>query len=302
MDGWKYLVFFPLAAASLASPVSAQQIPPEQSESRVEAREAGEEPEMDLAEDEKDEIETDRDSFTPATTVAGWGRLVIESAYSFIDNDNVPETHSLPELLVRYGVNDWFEFRLGWNYEIGGVGSPISGNVPSDFDAESELEEESRLLYGFKAWLTEQQGWTPQSVVIVQGYTPTCGESTRTEMSVSYVAGWLLANGWSWDSGIRYSTAARLVDLGDGFFARDDFAVWAPSTVLKIPLNERWKAHVEYFGVCSAGRDEETVQHYFSPGVHYLLTSDLEVGVRVGWGLNNQAANFFANAGFGWRY
>jgi hypothetical protein len=39
-----------------------------------------------------------------------------------------------------------------------------------------------------------------------------------------------------------------------------------------------------------------------SPGAHYLVTPDLGVGVRVGWGLNDQSVRFFANAGFGWRY
>ena len=33
----------------------------------------------------------------------------------------------------------------------------------------------------------------------------------------------------------------------------------------------------------------------FSPGVHYLITRDLEIGVRVGWGLNRQSPNFFSN-------
>lgn len=47
---------------------------------------------------EEDEIETDCDSFTPATSPAGKGRVIVESAYSFIDNRSVPETHSYPEL------------------------------------------------------------------------------------------------------------------------------------------------------------------------------------------------------------
>ena len=55
---------------------------------------------------EPDHIETDRDSFTPATVTAGAGRLIVESGYSFIDNRSVPETHSFPELIARYGVND----------------------------------------------------------------------------------------------------------------------------------------------------------------------------------------------------
>jgi hypothetical protein len=249
--------------------------------------------EFEGEEEEEEEIETDRDSFTPATTTAAPCRLIVESAYSFIDNKNVPETHSFPELLMRYGVNDWLELRLGWNYEIGGAGSPISGSVPGDFSGVPQIEEEHRLIYGFKAWLTEQDGWQPQSVVILQGFTPTGGENLGSQMSATYVFGWTLPNCWVWDSGIRYSTSAE---------EEDDFNVWAPSTVLKVPLGERWKGHVEYFGIFTGGRDDESQQHYVSPGVHYLVTPDFEIGTRVGWGLNDQAANFFANAGFGWRY
>jgi hypothetical protein len=51
-----------------------------------------------------------------------------------------------------------------------------------------------------------------------------------------------------------------------------------------------------------AGKAENSTQHYVSPGVHYLVTDDLEVGVRLGWGLNDQSARFFANVGFGWRF
>jgi hypothetical protein len=33
-----------------------------------------------------------------------------------------------------------------------------------------------------------------------------------------------------------------------------------------------------------------------------ITAPNLEVGVRVGWGLNDQAARFFSNAGIGWRF
>ena len=41
---------------------------------------------------------------------------------------------------------------------------------------------------------------------------------------------------------------------------------------------------------------------YVSPGAHYLVNEDLEVGVRFGWGLNDQSARFFSNVGLGWRF
>ncbi len=253
---------------------------------------AGDSP-FDESEDAEDEIETDRDSFTAATTTAGKGRFIFEAAHSFIDNRTVPETHSFPELLVRYGASDWLELRLGWNYEVGGAGSPVSGNVPSDFGEEAELERADRLLFGMKAWLTEQDDWRPQSAVILQGFTPTGGAETDTHLVAAYVLGWTLPNRWVWDSSLRYSTSS---------LEEDRFDVWAPSTVLKVPLGERWKVHAEYFGVFSDNRADETVQQFFSTGAHYLINPNLEIGVRVGWGLNDEAPNFFSNAGLGYRY
>lgn len=244
--------------------------------------------------DEQDEIETDRDSFTPATTTAPAGRLISEAAWTFIDNRRVPDTHSLPEFVGRYGVNDWFELRLGFNYEVGGAPNSVSGNAGDpEFGDEPAIERESQLFYGFKAALTSQHQWRPQSAVILQAGTPTSGVDTATQIIATYVFGWEFANRWKWDSALRYG-----YDSAD----QDHFNIWAPSTVLKIPLGERWAAHAEYFGVFSQGRERDSVQHYFSPGIHYLLTRDLEVGIRTGWGLNDQAANFFSNVGLGWRY
>jgi hypothetical protein len=176
-------------------------------------------------------------------------------------------------LLIRYGWRENVELRLGWNYEIGGAGNPVSGNI-SDFEEEGSesLEQEAKLLYGAKFFLTEQRGWTPRSSFILQGFTPTFGESNLTTLSATQVCGWTLRNGWAWDNAMRYGTSG---------FEGDHFNVWSPSTVLKIPLTERVKAHVEYFGAMTEGRERETTQHFFSPGAHYLLTRTFEIGMRT---------------------
>jgi hypothetical protein len=241
------------------------------------------------------EIETDRDSFTPATTTAGRGRVITEAAYSFLDNRGVAETHSFPEMIVRYGVGERFELRLGWNYEVGGAGSEVSGSGSEGdtFVDRAGVEEESRLAYGFKARLTEQARWVPDSAVIVQATTPTSGAATDTHLITTSVFGWELPNRWKWDTGFRYGTASE---------EEDRFVVYAPSTVLKVPVGERWNLHAEYFGLFSQDKADDFVRHYFSPGAHFLVTPDFEIGTRVGWGLNDQSARFFVNAGLGWRY
>jgi hypothetical protein len=109
----------------------------------------------------------------------------------------------------------------------------------------------------------------------------------------TYVWGWALMEGWVWDSAIRY---------GDGSVEEDDFNRWAPSSVLKVEVIEDWNVHIEYFGIFTDGRGDELSQSYVSPGIHYLVTPNFEAGVRVGWGLSRDAANFFSNVGVGLRF
>lgn len=235
--------------------------------------------------EKRDELETDRDSFTPATTTVGRGLTILESAYTFSENRHVKEGHSFPELLVRYGLTERLEARLGWNYEISGV--------PDTLEGVGQLERESRVLYGIKYRVSEAEGWTPGSAIILQGYTPTSGVNTHSQLVATYVFGWELPERWKLDASFRYGT---------GSDEHEHFHEWAPSVVLKIPVGEKINVHAEYFGIYSSGKAEEFTQHYFSPGVHYLVTENLEVGVRVGWGLNDQSSPFFVNAGLGWRF
>jgi hypothetical protein len=237
-------------------------------------------------------LETDRDSFTPSTTTVGACRTVVEAAYSFIDNRDVKETHSYPEMLVRIGVDEDIELRLGWNYEVGGAGSDVSGAGGHEFEA-GALERQSTLSYGFKGRLVSRRGWLPENSVILGGRTPTSGESNDTHVVATYVFGWELPARSKLDAAIRYATASEDEDF---------FNIWAPSVVYKWPLGERLEPHVEYFALFSDGKEDEFAKHYVSPGAHYLITSDLEVGVRLGWGLNDDASKFFTNAGLGWRF
>lgn len=246
-----------------------------------------------------EEIETDRDSFTPTTTLTPRRRFIFEAAYSFVDNRGVKETHSFPEALLRYGLTERVELRLGWNAEIGGAGSEVSGagsGAVNKHHHNDEVEREETLSYGAKFRLTDQRRLAPRSVVLVQGFTPTggsAGTSTATAFIATYAAGWTLPNDWQFDAAMRYG-----LDSAEG----DRFSQWAPSAVLRVPLGERWAAHVEYFGLMTSGRERNATKHFLSPGVHFLPTPDFELGVRLGWGLNDQSARFFANAGFGWRF
>ena len=238
-------------------------------------------------------LETDRDSFTPSTRTVERERRVVESSYSFVDNGLKDETHSFPELLLRYGLTKRIEVRLGGNYEVGGEGADVSGAGGTESLEGGGLVRESQLLYGVKLRVTEQDHWRPESSLILQGHTPTSGPDPATAISVGYVFGWELPNNWKLDSALRFGADSE---------AHDRYEQWSPSVVLRKSLGERWNVHAEYFGHFSQNKESEFVHHTFSPGVHYLITPNVEIGVRVGWGLNDQTARFFSNAGLGWRF
>jgi len=262
MSDYRLIIAAVVCSFTLFSgPARGQNVQPSFNTSNGRLVSALEQPEFDSTEEpEEDEIETDRDSFTPATTTVGYRRMIFESAWSFIDNRSVPDTNSLPELVTRYGINDWLELRLGWNWEAGGAANAISsGGSDPQVPTENTIERDSQLTYGFKAALTSQNVWRPQSAVILQAGTPTLGKDTATSFVVGYVFGWQLPNRWKWDSAMRYN-----YDSSEG----DHFNIWAPSTVMKIPLDsifpyggvERWTTHAEYFGVFSQGRARDRSQ------------------------------------------
>jgi len=247
------------------------------------------------------EFGTDRDAFTPSTRTVDPGSGLSELSYVYIDNRTGLPTNNVPELLVRYGASEWLEWRFGVNYGVGSQGNVVTSVEAGEGPLDGSTLYESTLLYGFKADVSAQEGWLPESCLIMEGSTPTFGPHHGTVPVATGVAGWELpreltprtAPPWRLDTAIRYAyTEGNL-----GWFNR-----WSPSVVLRMPLTGRFEVHAEWFGSFTDGLADNQHQPFFSPGFHVVLTERLEIGLRVGWGLTDEAAPFFADAGVAWRW
>jgi hypothetical protein len=238
------------------------------------------------------DLDADRDAFTPTTLTVDPGHALIETAYTFIDNREGPETHSFPELLLRKGLTERLELRLGANQEIGSSGNVVTA-VETGEGLSEELSAETTLFYGLKARLSDQSDWLPRSVVIVEGFTPVAGDVWGTEPVASVAWGWELLEHWRFDAAVRYVYA----DSEEGTFNK-----WQPSVVLRMPATERFEVHAEWFGTWTDGLEDDTVRPFIGPGFHWLFGERLELGVRMGWGLTHDAANYFVDAGTAYRF
>jgi len=245
------------------------------------------------AEAEGADLGTDRDAFTPSTKTIAPGRLLQEASYVYIDNRSGLPTNNVPEYLLRIGATDRFEWRLGVDYGVNAQGNVVTSVEVGEGRFDGLPLYEANILYGFKADLSDQDGLLPESCFIMEAGTPTSGDLWGTVPVATVVAGWELPGEWRLDTSLRYSYA----EWETGWFSR-----WAPTVILRMPVTERWEVHAEWFETTTQGLPIDTVRPFFSPGTHYLVTENLEVGIRVGWGLDDSAADFFSDAGFGWRW
>jgi len=246
-----------------------------------------------MAHGEEGDLGTDRDAFTPSTHTVAPGVLLHEASYVYIDNLTGRPTNNYPEWLLRIGATDWLEWRFGVNYGVGSQGNVVTSVEVGEGTLDGSTLYETSILYGLKVNVTAQQGWRPESCFILEATTPAYGDVFGTSPVATYVAGWELANGWRLDGAIRYAYAEGFVDW---------FSRWTPSAVLRIPVTDRWEVHAEWFGSYTAGLTDNTARPFFSPGTHYMVTKNMEIGLRVGWGLSDEAAPFFSDAGLGWRW
>ncbi len=251
--------------------------------------------ETDTEEEEREEfIETDRNSFTFAPFTPGSGRLIVESAYSYINIGKESSKHSFPETVFRYGIGDRLELRLGYNFETGRASQVAEGDIAGNFG----IDAEQQIFYGFKYAVTRQRPefrLTPHSAFFAQLHTPVGSVEHQSQIRLGYVWGWMLTNGWTLDQAVRFGTDRE---------GSNEYVLWAPSTVLRIPLGreKRWFTHLEYFGIMTQGKEREFSKQFVDTGLHYFITPNLEVGTVVAFGINEQTRGVLVNAGFGVRF
>ncbi len=239
------------------------------------------------------ELNTDRDAFTPSTFTIRPGFALNEMSHVYIQNRDGNPTNNYPEYICRIGANDIFEWRLGVNYSVGSQGNVVTSVEAGELPVGGGALYESNFLYGFKLATTDQDGLIPQSCFIMEATTPMYGEEFGTEPVATIVCGWQLPEKVRIDTAMRYAYA----EDAEAWFSR-----WAPSVVARIPLTNRLEVHAEYFGTFTQGLSHDVNRSFFSPGTHLVIHENLEIGLRVGWGMTAAAANFFSDAGLAIRY
>jgi hypothetical protein len=226
---------------------------------------------------------TDRPDFTESALTVPRGDLQLESGYTLTRAEEADE-HALGEVLLRIGVADRLEARIG-------LGSHAWSEAPGE---DSSGFEDPSL--GLKFVLSEETVEGGIAAAILAGTSVPVGDEDvgedewQPDITLALSRG--LADGLSLGGNLGYAYAS-----GDG----ERFDQGSASLALGIELSERWGSYVEGFAIFPtdpSGEDAAVMNGGFTFLVHPLLQLD----ARAGAGLTEGAPDFFLGVGIARRW
>ena len=245
----------------------------------------------------EERIETERHDFTQSTVTVGRGVFQIESGYTFFYKDHeeeIEQSHSFPEMLLRYGVSEDVEIRMRTDY------------IWRFVDVEDNVDGAEDLQFGVKLGMTEQECLIPESALEIAMTVPTGGSAWNTgrvNVGLDFIYGWEINE----DVTIYGSTGAFQNALGDfGFLpeepAGDRFVAMSQSAAVGLDLTDRSTMYVEYFGIFTKNLEDDVTVGIFNIGIDYYVTDNFVLDVRSGVGLTEDSDDLFVGVGGGYRF
>ena len=229
---------------------------------------------------------TDRPDATEASSTVGKGVLQFETGglyESFEENNIKSENYTFNTMLIRYGILDNLELRLGWDF-VEGV-TKVNGNK-----LDNVTSGLSPLLLGMKIDITEENGCMPEIALIghvfplfsaAEDYRP---ETTAVDfrLSLSHTLseksslGYNIGAEWGNDS----PEAAAIYTLAYGYSITDKFGMYA-----------------EVYGDFP---EDSSANHYWDAGMTYLVSNDLQLDAYIGTSIT-EGQDLLVGLGFSYR-
>jgi len=224
-------------------------------------------------------VPADRPGFGDNATLVPQGHYVAEGGYRFDDNQSGGDTHTVPDILLRTGINPNLELRLGFaGYVVNAPGRDGAGD----------------MSIGAKVRVVDEGRYTPMLSVIPEVSLPTGDNavaSAKASPNLRFAWGKSLTETFDLSGNLNFSEV--IDDNGDYNLET------AASLSGGFSLTTRLSSYVEYYGIFPNGDQSRTGRdtHAINGGLAFLATPKTQFDVYAGSGLNDVASNVFAGVG-----
>lgn len=242
---------------------------------------------------------TDRPDFTESTETVPAGHVQLEAGYTFTyDREGADRSreHTAPEWLVRVGLVENLELRIGWDgYSWMENRFEVATKSGRRATRDDWTQGAGDLSLGIKYKFIEQDGWIPHLGVIGAMTVPSGSAGVSSgDVDPEFV---LL---WAYDVTDALAIAGN-VGLAAITEDGERFLQTSASLTAGFAVTRRLGAFVEYFGFYPNAEGADCA-HNLSGGLTYLLDDNVQIDWRLGAGLNEEADDFFTGVGFAWRF
>lgn len=238
------------------------------------------------------DLVTDRpDQTESAVTVApGYVQFELGATFSH-DGEGDLDTFEAPGTLVRIGLVERLELRIGW-----------AGHISQDIGSEGLFDDSGvgDAELGVKVRLRDERGSAPEMALLVSGSVPV-GEAGFTSDRVDPSFRLSLAHTLSDRVGLGYNLGmAWASEPGPGGDV-STLSSYIYTVALGIGLSDNLGAFVELFGEIPGSAPGDPA-HSFDGGFTFLLRPHVQLDVAAGFGLTDEADDWFAGVGLSVRW
>lgn len=234
----------------------------------------------------KTPLVTDRPDATEAALTVPVGTLQIETGafYTAFEDSNVKnEVLAYNTTLVRYGLLDNLELRLGWNFEE----TRTTVNGTKLMDVQSGL---SPLLAGMKVNITKENGLMPDIGLIGHIFLPfSAGDDYKPE-TTGVDFRFSLAHSLSENSSIG-------ANIGAQWGNDSPEAAYIYTLVYGRSITDAFGFYIELYGDLP---ENSQSNHFWDAGITYLLMNNLQLDATIGTGIT-EGQDLLLSAGLSYR-
>ena len=229
---------------------------------------------------------TDRPDATESPNVVPKGSLQIETgAYheSYEENGFTTDRNILNTTLLRYGLLDNLELRLGWDYieEI---------NTINNIKSKNRLSGMSPLLLGMKVPIANEKNCWPEIGFIGQLQLPfTAGDDFKPQTTGANFI-FAFSHTLNDKSNLSYN-------LGGEWEDDSSEIAYIYSTSYGYSISDSFGAYIEIYGNIA---EKSSSQQYFDMGVTYLLKPNIQLDATIGKSID-KGQDILISAGISFR-
>ncbi len=245
--------------------------------------------------DQPSDLVTDRPDQTESSVVVGKGFTQLETGWTFTRDDEDGrhlDVHEVPGTLLRVGLSERVELRIGWSGFVDAEASFGRSEVNIDGLGDGEL--------GAKIFLGEERGRRPEMAILVGTSVPIGDDeftSDRFDPNVRLAFAHTLSDRVS----LGYNVGMSLESGPGADGATSTLSTAFYTVALGLGLTDKLGAFVELFGdipMSASGGPANS----FDGGFTYLVKDNVQLDLAGGLGLSDAAADWFVGLGVSVRF